>query len=388
MWASWAVLAERTGSLNNGGVGLLRGPSPPGCCMDNAPVPAAAHRGNDRIVVPRLHAPFDAAPFRDGGNRARLQRILLRQGWGGCRLRGLGGAVRLCLPPGNRGAAGWVGAVAVRRWGRVAGGVPWGRGRGTTVREATMMAAQTDSGGSGGGANNHGGNGAALSAAPLLARAMTIWRRGGQRCLGIVGRPTLIGVIMLSWRQGGLQCLAIVRIPSLTGATTSRRRGVRQCLGIVGRYLPRSCDGGGGGRTTVACFCTGGGGGWTKVPCHCCAMVVVARQMIVPLDSWPYLACSRMVRMEVAWTDSGGSGGDASNGGGNGSSLSTFPLLASAARSWRRGGQQCLGGHTRSAEGRGRNIGRRFKVGWATDVCTGRALMGFFSQRVFYPLLI
>jgi hypothetical protein len=62
-----------------------------------------------------------------------------------------------------------------------------------------MAAAQTDGGGSGGGANNGGGNGAALSAVPLLARATTSWQRGGRWCLGIVGCPTLIGV-MLSQR--------------------------------------------------------------------------------------------------------------------------------------------------------------------------------------------
>ena len=72
--------------------------------------------------------------------------------------------------------------------------------------------------------------------------------------------------------------------------------------------------------------------------------------------------------MEAAQTDSGGSGGGAGDGKGNGLALSAVPLLARATTSWRRGGQQCLGGHTRSAEGRGRNIGIRFKVGWAADV--------------------
>ena len=66
--------------------------------------------------------------------------------------------------------------------------------------------------------------------------------------------------------------------------------------------------------------------------------------------------------MEVARTDGGGSGGGASNGGGNGSGLLAVPLLARVTTSWRRGVQQCLGGHRRSAEGRGRNIERRFKV--------------------------
>ena len=74
----------------------------------------------------------------------------------------------------------------------------------------------------------------------------------------------------------------------------------------------------GGGRTMVAHFCTGGSGGRTKVPQHCCAMAVAARPTIVPLDSLPSLACSRMARMEATRTDGGGSGGGASDGGGNG----------------------------------------------------------------------
>ena len=124
-------------------------------------------------------------------------------------------------------------------------------------------------------------------------------------------------------------------------------------------------------------------GGRTKVPWHCCAMAVVARPTIVPLDSWPSLACSQMARMEAAQTDGGGSGGGASDGGGNGLALLAVPLLARATMSWRRGGQQCLKGHTRSVEGQGRNIGRRFKVGWAADVCTGRCLMGFLVEEAF-----
>jgi hypothetical protein len=71
------------------------------------------------------------------------------------------------------------------------------------AREATMAAAQTDGGGSGGGANDNGGNGAALSVVPLLACATTSWRQGGRRCLGIVGFPMLIGM-MLNQRWGGL----------------------------------------------------------------------------------------------------------------------------------------------------------------------------------------
>ena len=177
-----------------------------------------------------------------------------------------------------------------------------------------MAAAWTDGRGSGGGANGGRGNGAALSAVPSLARATTSWRRAGRRCLGIVGRPMLTGA-MSSWRRGGLQCLAIVGSPSLAGAMTSQRRGGRRCLSIVGRSLACSCDSGGGGRTTVACFCTVNGGGWTTVPWHCCAMAVVARPMIVLLDSWPSLSRSRMVRMEAAQTDGGGSGGGAIDGG-------------------------------------------------------------------------
>jgi hypothetical protein len=166
---------------------------------------------------------------------------------------------------------------------------------------------------------------------------------------------------------------------------------------VAGRTaMPRHCrpfpylliNSGGGGRTTVARFWAGGGGGQTKVPRHCCAMAVAARPMIVPLDSRPSLACSWMARMKAARTDGGGSGSGGSDGGSNGSALSAVRLLARATTSWRRGGQQCLGGHTRSVEGRGRNIGQIFKVGWAANVCTGRCLMGFFSRRGFYPLLI
>jgi hypothetical protein len=52
VWASWAVLAKLTGPPNNGVVGLLRGPPPPGRRVDNAPVLAAARRGNNRIIIP------------------------------------------------------------------------------------------------------------------------------------------------------------------------------------------------------------------------------------------------------------------------------------------------------------------------------------------------
>ena len=97
----------------------------------------------------------------------------------------------------------------------------------------------------------------------------------------------------------------------------------------------------------MACFCAGGGEGWTKVPRHCCAMAVAARPTIVPLDSWPSLACSRMARMEAARTDGGGSGGGVSNGRGNGLALLAVPLLARATMSWSRGVQQGLSGHRR-----------------------------------------
>ncbi len=84
--------------------------------------------------------------------------------------------------------------------------------------------------------------------------------------------------------------------------------------------------------------------------------------------------------MVAAWTDGGGSGGGASDGGGNGWALLAIPLLACAMKRRQWGRQWCLGKNRRSVEGRGRNIGRRFKVGCATDVCTGRGLMGFFNQ--------
>ncbi len=102
--------AERMGPPNNGAGGLLR--------VDNTLVPAAAHHGNDCVVVPRARAPFNAAPSHGGGNHARIRGILRRRGRGGRvggerGLRGVGGAICLRLPPGNAGAAGWVGAIAV-----------------------------------------------------------------------------------------------------------------------------------------------------------------------------------------------------------------------------------------------------------------------------------
>ena len=115
------------------------------------------------------------------------------------------------------------------------------------------------------------------------------------------------------------------------------------------------------GGTMVACFCAGGGEGHQAKVCrHFCAMAVLVRPTIVPLDSRLSLACSQMARMEAARTDGGGSGSDASNGGGKGSALSAVPSLARATTSWWWGGQQCLSRHRRSVEGQGRNIWRRF----------------------------
>ena len=263
----------------------------------------------------------------------------------------------------------------------------WGGWRGGSLgvgaRMAMMVLVWTGGEGSGGGANNGQGNGAALSAAPLPTLAATSWRRGGQRCLGIVGRPTLTGAMSSRWR-GVYSALPLLTVPCSLARRRVGRGGGQQCPDIVGRSLACLCDGDGGGQTTVAQFCAGGSGGQTKVPGHCCAMAVVVRPTIMPLDSRPSLACSWMVRMEAAaWTDGGGSGGGASNGGGNSSALSAVPSLARVSTSWRRGGQQCLDGHRRSVEGRGRHIERRFKVGWAANVCTGRV----FSRRGFYPSL-
>ena len=171
--------------------GLLRGPPPPGRRVDDAPVLAGARCGTDCIVVPQARAPFDTAPRCGGGNCARVRGILRRQGRGEHGLCGLGSAVRLRLPPGNGGAAGRVGVAAFLAPGGAAGEVPWGRGRGTMAREATMAAVWTDGWGSGSTANDGGGNDTALSAVPSLARATMSWRRGGRQGLGIVGHPTL-----------------------------------------------------------------------------------------------------------------------------------------------------------------------------------------------------
>ena len=162
----------------------------------------------------RLHStlPFDAAPCCNGGNCARVQKNTAEAGVG------VGGVWtlqpwwrRASSPSTWRWGCGWSDRCCCSSApGEVAGGVPRGRGRGTTAREARMPAARTDGGGSGGGANNGGGNGAALLVVPLLARATTSWRWGRQRCLGIVGCPTLIGM-MLSRRRGGLPLLEFPR---------------------------------------------------------------------------------------------------------------------------------------------------------------------------------
>ena len=161
-----------------------------------------------------------------------------------------------------------------------------------------MAAVWTDGGGSGGGANDSGGNGAELSAVPLLARAMTSWRRGRRQCLRIVGHSTLIGV-KLSQRWGGLQCLVIIGIPSLTGATASRQRGARHCRPFPRSLVQRRRQ---GAYDSGLLLCRRQWGA-KKVPRRCCAMAVAVRPTIVPLNSWPSLACSRMARMEAARTD-------------------------------------------------------------------------------------
>ena len=46
------VLTEWTGPPNNGAVGLLHGFPLPACRVDNTPVLAAAHCGNDCVVIP------------------------------------------------------------------------------------------------------------------------------------------------------------------------------------------------------------------------------------------------------------------------------------------------------------------------------------------------
>ena len=87
--------------------------------------------------------------------------------------------------------------------------------------------------------------------------------------------------------------------------------------------------------------------------------------------------------MEAARTDGGGSGGGAGNGGGNGSVLSAIPLLAHATMSCWRGGQRCLGGHTRSAEGRGINIGKRCRLDGPLMFELGRVRWVFLVDETF-----
>ena len=128
VWASWAVLAEQTGPPNNGAVNYFA------ALLFQVATWTTLQFWWLLVAVMiaslfferALHStlPFNAAPCCDGSNCSRIQRILWRQGcgWGECGLCGLGGAVRLRLPPGNGGAAGRVGAVAVWRWGGQPGG--------------------------------------------------------------------------------------------------------------------------------------------------------------------------------------------------------------------------------------------------------------------------
>jgi hypothetical protein len=127
-----------------------------------------------------LHStlPFDAAPRRDGGNRAGVPKNTAEAGVGGVwTLRPWWH--RMSLPS---TWCDWSGRCChgLAPGGGRPGAIPRGRGRGTMAREATMVAARTDGGGSGGGANYSRGNGLALSPVPLLASTTTSWPRGGQ----------------------------------------------------------------------------------------------------------------------------------------------------------------------------------------------------------------
>ena len=170
-----------------------------------------------------------------------------------------------------------------------------------------------------------------MAGAMARARATTSWWWGRQRCLGIVRRPTLTGA-MLSQRRGGLKCLAIVGIPLLAGTTTSRRRSGQRCLGIVGRSLARSCDGGGGGQTTVSRFCTIGSGGrtkqwrWRRGRLSC--LWKVGHPLLA--HGWQGWRRRRLTAGQWWWCD---------QWRGNVSALLAVPLLAHATTSWRRGGQ-------------------------------------------------
>ncbi len=99
----------------------------------------------------------------------------------------LGGAVRLCLSPGDGGVAGQAGAVAVQHQGgrREAGGVHRGRGRGMATRESGC--------GSGGRAVALlGWEGVSGSAVVLAGRQ---WRGG---------MMMVVGVPLHCWGGGGI----------------------------------------------------------------------------------------------------------------------------------------------------------------------------------------
>ena len=192
---------------------------------------------------------------------------------------------------------------------------------------ARMEAARTDGGGSGGGAGD--------GAKELKAENGRLRRRAEE-----------------------LAVLAVRANANVTGSASN-------LAGLVGWFGNNGgAFGGGGGGGGVF----GVGGRWRDGEDD--GVVVDAargpRRRLLPVPVQRRGDERWMARMKAARTDGGVSG--ASDGGGNGSALSAVRSLARATTSWRRGGQQCLGGHTRSAEGRGRNIGRRFKVGWAADV--------------------
>ena len=99
-------------------------------CALHSTLPPAATAAIAHAFKEYCGGPFNAAPRCNGGNCAYVQGILRRRGQGERRRCSLGGAVRLRLPPGNGGVAGWVGAVAVRRRAGGGGG-PSGLGPGT-----------------------------------------------------------------------------------------------------------------------------------------------------------------------------------------------------------------------------------------------------------------
>ena len=117
--------AEWMGLPNNGAAGLRRAawdvvpPPLPAYCVNDASVLVAVRHGNNRVVILRARAPFNATPRCSSGNHACVHGILWRRG------RGRGEALTLwprrrhmsCFPHGDGGAAGQVGAVAVWRQG-------------------------------------------------------------------------------------------------------------------------------------------------------------------------------------------------------------------------------------------------------------------------------